>query len=139
MSAETRAIVSQPDVETIADISIPTYENVMYTYNLMREFLFYPNNQPYFGLVEGLDGCNDCRLLLESFITYQKNIKGQTEPEIIGSMIRECLKYFGRTLTNKEHDHHGSLLTPFKSVDHISLKLSTLERLIPKLDDVETD
>lgn len=124
-STETRAIIekqqlNQPQLQAYSRIS---YENRLFAYNVIREYLFYEKNMRYFNKELGIDGCADCNILIATFKEYI----GKDDPDTIIEYIKNSLKSIARKLTYNDYDsQHGEFIETLSVFD--ALKTEEMNR-----------
>lgn len=132
-STETRAIVDKKTLEkgpdSIFDYSYKLHESLCYGYNIIRNYLFYPQNQRYFTASIGLDGCSDCNNVISVFKTYFTKIgiidQNQLQDKVLQT-IKDSLTTINRNLLPKHKDGsiHGKFTQPLSLNQIISIELN---------------
>jgi hypothetical protein len=110
-SSESRLICTRYD--KFQDIDLKEYDEKFYYYNwFYRQFAFHNHDCMGFGI----DGCNDCALMVKIFKDYFKKYNIYYNPDKIKYEIRRLLRIIRRTL-NKEL--HGNFIIPYHNSQEI--------------------
>jgi hypothetical protein len=116
ISTETRLICQRYD--QFKEFDIDDYDNQFYYYNwLYRQFAFIDHG--YLDKKLGIDGCNDCALMIKIFRDYFHKYNLPDNPK---KEIANLLHIIHRTLKS---DLHGYFMEPYKNLSEITEKQSS--------------
>jgi hypothetical protein len=111
VSTESRLICS--DYDKIVSYDCADYDDGFYYYNwFYRQFAFIDHG--FMNAKLGIDGCNDCALMIKIFRDYCKKYKLQDDPV---SYVEKLLHVIRRRLTT---DFHGMFTEPYKTSKQIT-------------------
>jgi len=120
-STETRAIITLQNIQqpTLCTYSYKLYEQTLFAYNIIREYLCYTQNDPYFIPEIGIDCCPDCNIVINTFIQYSQS----TDPITVKTLIRNSLLSIRRSLIPSDKQQrtstHGTFYYPcYHTIDH---------------------